>query len=328
MRLPKLFFWIILGMLSTFFAEVLSGSDLFPFFHWWGLLVTTPLYTLHILVLSYIVFRYSKPRIYTLFLAGTLFGMYEAYITKVLWNPPWGSFLPLGGIAVFATIVLVLFWHSFMAFIIPLFVAENVLTSSTEIFSGLPKKVLNKKIPLILAALFGTFQFSQSTATSLMSGVVNIGFFFLLIFIYRRIAKGHEYNIRDLLPNKREFTVLLSLLLVLYITTGIILRPEALPGIFSQMIIWLVYLGLSTLFYFSLKKSKSTRTEAVKIGFSWKNLVLFWIVYLISLGIFSMAKGVASMVVVWGCGSLFGIVMLILSIKDAFYKIPSNQNRN
>ncbi|MFB0504573.1 MAG: hypothetical protein ACETWE_12125, partial [Candidatus Bathyarchaeia archaeon] len=58
---PRLFFWIILGTLSTFFAEVLSGSDLFPFFHWWGLLVTTPLYTLHILVLSYVVFRFSKP---------------------------------------------------------------------------------------------------------------------------------------------------------------------------------------------------------------------------------------------------------------------------
>ena len=315
---PRLFFWIILGMLSTFFAEVLSGSDLFPFFHWWRLLVTTPLYTLHILVLSYVVFRFSKPRIYTLFLAGTLFGMYEAYITKVLWNPPWGAFLHLGGIAVFASIVLVLFWHAFMSYVIPLIFAENALTSSTETFSGLPKKVLNKRTPFILAALFGAFQFSQSTAMSLLSGMANIGVLILLIFTYRKFTKGHQYDMRDLLPTKRQFAVLLSLLLLLYITTGLILRPEALPGIFPQAVIWMIYSALFTLFYFSLKRSKTTETEPVEIGFSWNNLILLSIVYLISLGIFSTTKGIGSMIVVWGAGSVFGIAMLVFSLKDAF----------
>jgi len=32
-------FWIILAAFSTFFAEVFSGSDMFPFFTSWGLLV-------------------------------------------------------------------------------------------------------------------------------------------------------------------------------------------------------------------------------------------------------------------------------------------------
>ncbi len=123
---------------------------------------------------------------------------------------------------------------------------------------------------------------------------------------------------RDLLPTKRQFAVLLSLLLLLYITTGVILRPEALPGIFPQAVIWMIYTGLFTLFYLSLKRSKATATELVETGFSWKNLILLSIVYLISLGIFSTTRGIGSMIVVWGIGSAFGITMLVFSVKDAF----------
>ena len=45
----KLLFWLILGALSTFFAEVVAGSDPFPYFHPWGILLVCPLYTLRIL---------------------------------------------------------------------------------------------------------------------------------------------------------------------------------------------------------------------------------------------------------------------------------------
>lgn len=123
---------------------------------------------------------------------------------------------------------------------------------------------------------------------------------------------------RDLLPTKRQFAVLLSLLLLLYITTGVILRPEALPGIFPQAVIWMIYSGLFTLFYLSLKRSKTTETELVETGFSCRNLVSLSIVYLISLGIFSTTKGMGSMIVVWGAGSVFGIAMLVFSARDAF----------
>ena len=40
-------YWLILAALSTFCAEVFSGSDMFPFFSAWGLLVVVPLYGLH-----------------------------------------------------------------------------------------------------------------------------------------------------------------------------------------------------------------------------------------------------------------------------------------
>ena len=54
----------------------------------------------------------------TLYFVSLLFGMYEAYITKVLWSPPWnpGS-LRIAGIALAETTLLVFFWHA--VFFIP-----------------------------------------------------------------------------------------------------------------------------------------------------------------------------------------------------------------
>ena len=45
----KLVFWLLLGVLSVIFAEVTCASSPYPFFDTWGLLVVTPLYTLHTL---------------------------------------------------------------------------------------------------------------------------------------------------------------------------------------------------------------------------------------------------------------------------------------
>lgn len=47
----RVLFWSILGAFSVFFAEVTVASAKFPFFDPFSVLVTCPLYALHILVL-------------------------------------------------------------------------------------------------------------------------------------------------------------------------------------------------------------------------------------------------------------------------------------
>jgi len=76
------------------------------FFNAWGILVVFPLYTLHTLVLAFLFFRRKQISLPVLFLAGMLFGLYEAYITKVLWNPTWGdAHIMVAGLAVVQTAV-------------------------------------------------------------------------------------------------------------------------------------------------------------------------------------------------------------------------------
>ena len=132
-RRVRWLFWAILGAFSVFFAEVTIGSMMFPFVDPFGLLVTCPLYGLHILVLSTLVLKRGRASFASLFFAGNLFGLYEAYITKALWNPPWHTALGgrVGGVGVLEAMILVLFWHAIMSFLVPLVAAERFLTSST-----------------------------------------------------------------------------------------------------------------------------------------------------------------------------------------------------
>lgn len=342
-RLPsrkiKLFFWLILGFFSVFFAEVVSGSDMFPYFTPWGLLVVVPLYTLHILVLSYIIFRpgnsglNSNLNLYTLFIAGAIFGMYEAYITKVLWSPTWDNpIISVSGIALIESIVLVLWWHPFMAFIIPLFVSENLLTASKETMNCLPerlKQLFNSKkkymlIPLF-ALLLGAIQSgnSLSPSHSLLSGFTTTLLLIALIYIWRNKTKGTEYTMRQLLPSKKEFIVLSVLLITLYIVTGLYLRPEALPGLMPQLIVWLAYAFLFGLLFLNLKRSSKIKTVVyndveISISFSWKPLIIFALIFSATSAVFAAAGiGIFIMLAMWLFGIAVGLRMLFLSVKDA-----------
>ena len=100
-RTVSFVFCLILGILSVIFAEGVSGSDSFPLFHPWGILVTTPLYLLHTVLLAGILAHTRRTSWRSLCFAGAIFGLYEAYITKVLWDPSWAPELAykVGGVA-------------------------------------------------------------------------------------------------------------------------------------------------------------------------------------------------------------------------------------
>ena len=331
-RRTKLLFWLILGSFSVLFAEVFSGSDMFPYFTLWGWIAEIPLYTLHILVLSGIVFSSRRPGFHTLFIAGAIFGMYEAYITKVLWNPPWGlPVISLGGIAVVEVLVLVLFWHPFMAFITPLFVAENLLTGSREMMGLLPerlKKLFNSRKKHLVLPLFalsgGILQSvgSRSPGYSLLSGFLVSAFIMFLVYIWKTETKGKGYTLRSLLPTRRELFVLGSLLLILYVVLGILLRPEALPGLFPQLIIWLMYGGLFSLLYLNLKKPHQAQpagTMDFPVPFSWKTGIILFLIFTLSSAISTAARiGILMMVAMWIAGIIIGVSLLFQSIKESF----------
>ncbi|PKN89770.1 MAG: hypothetical protein CVU45_05965, partial [Chloroflexi bacterium HGW-Chloroflexi-7] len=158
----KIFFWILLAVLSVIFAEVTCYSSPYPFFDKWGLLVVLPLYGLHTLFLAGLILKNKSISLPILLLAGVLFGLYEAPITKVLWDPTWGGKeTMIAGIAGLQTGVLTLFWHPWFAFILPLMVAELIFTSTDEILNTLPaffqrwvKRPSGKIISIILLAFF------------------------------------------------------------------------------------------------------------------------------------------------------------------------------
>jgi len=264
-RRVKLLFWLIMGCLSTYLAEAVSGAGLYPFLHPWWILVCLPLYGLHLLVLAYVVWTFGKPRFSTLLLAGFIFGMYEAYMTKVVWLPPWGPpIVSLGGIAVVEAAVISFFWHPVLAFLIPVVLGECVLARSRDSWRFLPPVIQRRfrdgragRIALIgLAASCGAFQSfnSPSPAQSLLSGAASLGFLALLLHVWFRWTAGRGWPMRALLPGPRGFRVMLAWLAFAYVFLGVTQRTDVLPGPGPQAIVWAVYAILFGLLFLSMKR--------------------------------------------------------------------------
>jgi hypothetical protein len=265
----KWLFWLNIGLVSTFFAEVVSGSDMFPYFHVWGILVVVPLYGLHCLVLATLVFRYGRPTLPALFFAGTLFGLYEAYITKVLWTPPWNGngALKIADVALAETLVLVFFWHVWMSFILPLLAAETWLTNSSVILGYFPARLRRffsgSASWLLIAALGGLFvsMGTKSAGDALRSGLGALTVLGIFGWTWRRLARGRGYTLEELLPNRREFRFLAFLLAALYLFTGIFLRPESFTPLIGHLAIWVLYAAMILLLTLALRRSKSAESQ-------------------------------------------------------------------
>ncbi len=332
-RRLKLLFWLTLGAYSTFFAEVIAGSDLFPFFHLWGLLIVVPIYTLHTLLLASLVVRNGAPRFPTLFLAGAIFGMYEAYLTKILWSPTWSEApLRLSGVAVPEFIILVLFWHPLLSFVVPVLVGETLLTGSRAVLGGLPDPVRRRfssqkaqrfLLPALAVALpLIAVVNSPSPLHSLASGLSSTVVLLLLTYIWREKTDGKRYDLKALLPNQREACVLLVPLLLLYLVLGLLDRREALPDIVGHLTIWAIYGVLFGLLALSLKKSRKASSGADNAptgAFCWRQLISLAALFAISsaLGrLFLEPLGEAIVLLVWIGGGAVGVMMFCLAAWD------------
>lgn len=289
----KFAFWILIGMFSVAFVEVPAGSTMFPFWTIWGVLVVLPLYLLHSVFLAAVVFRFGRPDFWTLYSAGTLFGMYEAYITKVLWISfmPTGPFLTVGGIALFETILLVLFLHPLLAFVVPMLFTERLCTSSSEIAEGLPVRVREsvRKHPKtwigLLMALLGFMQFvnSPSVLFSFLSGAGNCLLLGLALGWWRR-SGGARYSLRELLPGPKGLRNFGIVLLCWYGFWGTAIKHEAIPSVIpGQLTIWLLYAGLLVVFLKCLRgpggqTSGPPAIPAPIFTFSWRGFFLAGVV--------------------------------------------------
>lgn len=324
--------WLILAALSTFFAEVWSGSEMFPFFKPWGLLVVVPLYGLHLLILAGFAVHYLNPNFSTLLYLGMIFGLYEAYITKVLWNPPWGDAWIVAGMAPVETVVLVFWWHAWFSFILPLVIGQQILTREQTLAGLLPPKIthmVTSKIGLILLVICGgVFQSlnSPSPIHSLLSGVSTVGVLAGLILLWKRLTQNKAYALPNLLPDKQELRWLLVPLGLMYLIMSLVLRPDAFPPFVGHLLIWLIY-GLITfllavnqrnLSNLTGRQQSSTSTD-VKGKAWWKVALLFPLsATLAELLLSPIDQGIA--VIAWIGGILFGLTMFFIAFKETLSK--------
>jgi hypothetical protein len=222
---------LLIGLLSMFFAEVFSGASTMWFLSLPGIFLTFPLYLFHVLFFLWIAVEYRKTDIQQLYLLGTIFALYEAWVTKVLWagymdsaGPGLGTFF---GIAIAEYSILVFFWHSVMSFLVPVLVFQ-VLTG--RVFSNhaafIHKNRRNFTMVVVTIILLSNFIANGNSFNIVTANISVLGTLFL-IFLVRKASLGSD--ITYLHFKKKHFLMVTAYLLILYIVTFFALLPERIP---------------------------------------------------------------------------------------------------
>lgn len=263
----KIVFILLAGSLSMFFAEALSGSSVLWFVTPWAWLVTFWLYLAHFLLFINLALIFKRTSLTALYLWGVLFGLYEAWITKVTWAGYAGQAPGIGSILGFAIPefpLIVFFWHPVFSFILPV-LAFEVLSGKTDVLPGhrmyLAKRPRNWLVALS-AVLIGAAFLSMNahgnliaTVATIVGSIVIIGVLYLLSRGSSKIS-GMRFSIESLRLGKIGMFVLLVYLALLYVLAFVYLLPERTASPLTILLTLGVYAVIAGLLY--LKKPDVT----------------------------------------------------------------------
>jgi hypothetical protein len=250
-----------------FFAEVLSGSSVLWFTQPWAWAVTLPLYMFHALLLLDLALIFRRTLLTSLYLWGVLFGLYESWITKVVWagymgqSPAAGTFL---GFAIFESPLIVLFWHPVMSFIMPI-LAFQVLSGEKRLLPGHIRMLAKNKATwaiFLLTVLIGASSLSMNAKWNVMAAIVTIigSILYILLFYFIASKKyAAQFSIRSLKLGKTGLAIAALYLFALYVWAFFSLLPERIPKL-PTILLTLCFYGLViALLYF---KKPDTAIEA------------------------------------------------------------------
>lgn len=240
---------LLIGCLSMLFAEIFSGASQAWFINGWGLLMTFPLYLSHVLFLLGLALKFKRTTLPQLYLLGAVFGLYESWITKVLWvgyasesGPGAGTIAGLG-VAEFP--ILVFFWHPVMSFIAPILVFEiltgQALQSHVHILQKSTKKT---RTVVVFFALVSTFVALGNGFNLVLANLSLIGTLLLIVGLHAR-AKGSALTALAL--GKTGARRVAAYLVLLYVGSFFVLMPENLPRTalpYLSIIAFYVFLGV------------------------------------------------------------------------------------
>lgn len=330
-------FWLLLGAFSVFFAEVFATSDPYVFFHIFGIVGVLGHYAMHLLVLAPLVIRPGRQVSFgAVYLAGVIFGLYEAYMTKVLWMPPWNAeAVRIGGVAVFPVIMLVLFWHPFYAFMAPLFVAEGLVLGSGRLFASLPERaqrIFRKPWFVPAFAVWVGLNHGANIGgpvQALASSLGTSSVVWLLIVLWHRAARGRRYDLAAMLPRRGWWWACLVLLLGYYLVFGFTILPENLPELGAQAIIWGMYLVFGGLLVRFLRRApveeyvveeEERPEQEISPARRWLKFALVFAASSLASSLVLAWAGEAVMGLVWITGMGLGVYTLIYTLRLDFLR--------
>jgi len=298
----KLVLYLLIGTLSVYFTEVFAGSSPLWFMDAWGILMIFPLYFMHLIFFLNIAIRIKRTSVSHLYLFGIIFGLYESWITKVLWTGYPGAGAPIMGtfcgIAILEFSVLVFFWHPIFAFVLPILVFEvfaltngsgrgRILSSHLSALKKKQRLFAFLTFAILLGAGFLSINTGHNVIITDLAILGNLSIILLLYKIARR--KPDVFSISSLQLGKKGFTIVAIYLLLLYVLSFLFLVPNKIPT--SPLPVFII-IGFYAFIAFLIKMSppvhETTNIEVNAAGgtFSVKLFFAFCLLHLLLTTIF------------------------------------------
>ena len=264
----KIVLILLLGGLSMFFAEVFSGSSVLWFLQPWSWLVTLPLYMFHTLLLLNLAMIFKRRSLTSLYLWGVIFGLYESWITKVVWGGYMNGSPAVGtafGFAIIEAPLIVLFWHPVMSFIMPILTFQ-VLSGDRKLLPGHIQVLGKNRITwaiFILIMIIGASLLDMNAKNNVISSAVTIigSILFILLFYFIASKKyAAQFSIRSLRLGKIGLALNALYLLALYIVAFFYLFPERIPK-WPTLLLTLCFYALIFAMLWLKKPDKDAETE-------------------------------------------------------------------
>jgi len=321
---PRWKAWALITIFSIALAEVSIGSSPFGLLHPLEVVLLGVVYGAQVLVLASFVFRRNpKPAMSALWSAGFILGLYEFYLTKVLWDQPWDDVVNSGLFQPVTLVVLAGFWHAYMAFIFPLAISEGLMVREPHIVGLLPVWFRSpKRLTLTLLIILSAIATGAFTAVPLTLALALPYTAVVLVAAGRWLTpKEPIEHLAEVLPTRRQSGLLLVLILavstVMYQTqrTEIVISPE------RHWVAWGLYAaGLLILLRTVDRRGVSSLLQFENTRVRWWHAVGFFLVA--GVAVLIPSTQVIGVLWVWGVGGLVAVVSAISAIADA---LPERQ---
>jgi len=241
---------LLIGLIVLICAEVFSGASI-QVGMWapWTWLMTYWLYFAHFFVLCTLAARTGRTSLGALYLWGVLFGLYESWITKVIWFGYGGDgMLALGSIGPYgyAEISMVLLFHPVASFLLPLAVA-CVLSPPLRAWFPDVAWLTGRGLVARVAQIYLVLSFSLTMAVNsggplhLAENLAVVVALLSIFFWWARPGLAAVAAPGLVVLGRVGFVIASTYLVALYGLTYRFIRPEGLPSVPVQLMTFVLY---------------------------------------------------------------------------------------
>ncbi len=241
---------LFIGLVVLVCTEVFSGASVqVGLWHPWTWVVTCWLYFAHFFLFTTLAVRTGRTSFWSLYLWGVLFGLYETWITKVVWHGysgdgefVMGTLGPYG----YSELSMVFLFHPVAAFILPLAVSCLLCPSLRRHFPNLAWLTSGRRgaraVRVYMVASFAVVLAMNSGGPAHLA--LNLAIGLGLLALRARLARA-GLAVSDgtdiVVFGRLGFRVLCAYLAVLYGVTYAFLRPDGLPSVVVQLATFVAY---------------------------------------------------------------------------------------